>query len=421
MKQKRKFSGNFKLVLASKIISILGGNVLGFAMILFLVQFTQSAALLGVMSALTLVPSIILTPLGGVIADRINKKWMIVLFDFLKGIGSFILLGLLLTQSYTFWNITALRIAMMAVTVLAGPVFVATLPKIVEEEALVEANGMFQAIGALGLIGGSIVGGVLFGIVGIYHITLFSGILFMLSAIVDLFIQIPHEKLEKVGNLWKTTRTDLAESVHFLKHEKPLIFKLAFLVSFISLLFPPIFNVGLPFIVTLIFEQPPTLTFGIAALGMLLGGILAGSFKKWLGIEHLSKWVFAVGATAIPLALSFLSGFVGHPLAFWLFNFSLFAVLFLFALLNALFGAFIQKEVPERILGKVDSLLTLISNLSSPLGVLAMGFFIETIHLPILFLGIAILTWVIAILCGRLLKKPGTHVFGNAEWAPTAD
>ena len=401
----RKFDWNFKLLLISKVISVIGGNILGFAMILFLVEFTQSAALLGVMSALSAIPALLVAPFAGVLADRLNKKNLILLFDFLKALCCFGLLALLTTGSYTFWNITWVRVATMTVTVLAMPVFTATVPRIVKEDHLVEANGMIGAIGALGLIGGSIIGGVLFGVLGIVRIALFAGILNLLSAIIDLFLKIPHQKQERTGSLWQTVVGDLGEGVQFLRYEKPHLFKFNMATAVLTLLLPPVFTIGLPFIVSVVFQRPVTLSFAIAALGMLLGGVLAGNFKKWLDIRYYSLWVAAMGIATVPLGISFMPGIVERPLAFHLFNFSLFALLFILSLMNALFAAYLQKEVPEHLLGKVDSLLVLIERLASPIGILGVGFFIESVELPLFFLATALIIWLSALSCQRIQRK----------------
>ena len=411
--ERKKFDLNFRLVIISKIISVVGGNVLGFAMILFLVDFTGSAALLGIISAVSQIPTVILTPFSGMIADRMDKKKLIIMFDVMTALTNFYFLWLLVTGSYTILNITILRMAKISINVFAGTVFNAAVPRIVDEEQLVAANGALQSIAAIGLIGGSVIGGILFGVVDLQVIALGSGIVFLISASISTFIRIPYVKQKIVGGMLQTVKADMSESFKFLKNEKPIIFKLALVSATITFLFPPIFNIGLPFIVDVIFEQPVTLSFGIAAIGMLAGGILAGRLTKYLAIKHFAKWVVGIGATGILLALAFTTILPNLSVSFWLFNFTLALLLFIFALLNSGMGAFMQKEVPEQILGKVNSLLGMMSLIAGPLGILAVGFFIETIDLPLFFLGITAVTWVLAAICSRVLKNYLKHVKGE--------
>ena len=401
----KKFDFNFRLVLISKTISVVGGNILGFAMILFLVDFTQSAALLGMISAVSQIPTILVTPFAGMLADRLDKKKLIVFFDVLTALSNFFFLWLLVTQSYTILNITLLRMVKISINVFAGTVFNAAVPRIVEEEQLVGANGALQSIVAIGLIGGSVIGGILFGVIGIQTIAFASGVLFLVSASISLLIKIPHVKMKVVGGMLQTVKSDMSESFKFLKNEKPIIFKLALTASAVTFLFPPIFMIGLPFIVGVIFGQEVTLSFAIAAIGMLAGGILARKLTEYLAIKHYAKWIGAIGGTGVLLALTFSPFLPEQSIAFWVFNITLALLLFIFALMNSGFGAFIQKEVPEHLLGKVNSLLGMISLLAGPLGMMAVGFFIETTPLPLFFLSVTAITWIVAVICSRILKK----------------
>jgi len=400
-----KFDLNFKLLVVSKMVSVVGGNILGFAMILFLVDLTGSAAVLGITFAVSQLPTIVTTPFAGVLADRLNKKKLIVLFDVITAVTNFYFLWLLVTGSYSVFNITVLRMVKMSIATFAQTVFNAAVPRIVEEEQLVGANGILQAIAAIGLIGGSVVGGILFGVITIEIIAFASGILFLTSAAISLKIKIPYVRRGLGDGIVTTVKNDMVESFIFLRKEKPIVFQLALVSSANAFLFPPIFMVGLPFLVGVIFDQEVTLSFGIAAIGMLVGGILAGRLRSVLAIKHLPKWVGGIGMTSVLLALSF-SPLIPHVgLAFWVFNLALSLLLLIFSLTNSSLGAFTQQQVPEHLLGKVNALLGMISLIAGPIGMLTVGFLIENLSLPLFFLGVTTLTWIIATICGIMLRN----------------
>ena len=393
---KKKFDTNFRLILTSKTISIFGGNILGFAKILFLVNLTGSAATLGIISAISQVPTLFLTPFAGMIADRLDKKKLIVFFDVLTAITNFYFLWLLLTQNYTILNITILRMIKISIMVFARTVFNAAVPRVVEEDQLISANGALQSIGAVGFIGGSVVGGILFDVIGIQMISFASGTLFLISAGLSMLIKIPRVKMEEVGGMLETAKRDMAESYMFLKNEKPALFKITLVNSVITFLLPPIFTVGLPFFVYVIFGQPVTLSFGIAAIGMLAGGISARYLDKYLEIQYFARLVGILGGTGLFLILPFLPFLSEQLTAFWIFNFALAALLFVFALTNSSLGAFIQKEIPEHLLGKATALFDMIALIAQPLGLLAVGFLIEVVELPLFFLGTTVIIWIAA-------------------------
>lgn len=73
MKQKL-FSKDFTLVIIGQIISLFGNAAVRFALPLYLLNYTGSSALYGTVTACAFVPAILLSPVGGMIADRVNKK-----------------------------------------------------------------------------------------------------------------------------------------------------------------------------------------------------------------------------------------------------------------------------------------------------------------------------------------------------------
>ena len=74
------------MVLIGQIISLFGNTILRFALPLYLLNKTGSASLFGVVSACAFIPMILITPIGGIIADRVNKRNIMVILDFFTAI-----------------------------------------------------------------------------------------------------------------------------------------------------------------------------------------------------------------------------------------------------------------------------------------------------------------------------------------------
>ena len=81
MKQ-QVFSRDFTLVVIGQIISLFGNAILHFALPLYLLRETGSSALFGVVTAFSFLPMVILSPVGGAVADRVNKRSMMAGLDF---------------------------------------------------------------------------------------------------------------------------------------------------------------------------------------------------------------------------------------------------------------------------------------------------------------------------------------------------
>lgn len=81
MKQ-QVFSRDFPLVVIGQIISMFGNAILHFALPLYLLRETGSSALFGAVTACSFLPMVILSPIGGAVADRVNKRSMMAGLDF---------------------------------------------------------------------------------------------------------------------------------------------------------------------------------------------------------------------------------------------------------------------------------------------------------------------------------------------------
>ena len=80
--EQKLFSKDFTLVVIGQIISLFGNATIRFALPLYLLNQTGSSALFGTVTACAFLPAILLTPVGGIIADRVNKRNIMVILDF---------------------------------------------------------------------------------------------------------------------------------------------------------------------------------------------------------------------------------------------------------------------------------------------------------------------------------------------------
>ena len=91
MKQKL-FSKDFTLVVIGQIISLFGNAALRFALPLYLLNKTGSSALYGAVTACAFLPMVLLSPVGGIVADRVNKRNIMVALDFLTALPCLLLI-----------------------------------------------------------------------------------------------------------------------------------------------------------------------------------------------------------------------------------------------------------------------------------------------------------------------------------------
>ena len=420
----KKFDINFKLVLVSQIISLIGGNVLRFALLLFILDLSGSAGTFGLVMAISQIPVFLFAIPGGIIADRMNKKKLIVFFDGIKTVICLALVVIFLTGTYSVANLTFFIAIFMAIVTLFAPILTTATPAIVEEEVLVEANGAIQSINAMSELLSFVLGGILIATIGMVNIVILAGVAFLISTVIDLFIKIAHEKQNAQYGVVKTALLDMKESLKYATKKNPFVIKLAVFMGFFSFLVMPIVTVALPYIVRIQFEASDTM-FGVSqavtALGMLLGGILSGKLKKWLQVKYFAQFTLIVSVLCLFLAVTVYTPlFASLTLPFWLFNIALMFVMVFMTFGTIIAMSYFQEEVPIKYLGKTIALVITILNIATPLSQYAFGLMMEILAdtTSLLFIAIAMLMMVLAAV-GRKLFSGGVSV-KQKKWSKVA-
>lgn len=128
-----------------------------------------SASLFGVISACSFIPMILLCPIGGIIADRVNKRNMMVLLDFSTALLTFIL-TLLLGKVDLILLLLVIMIFLYGIQGAYQPAVQASIPALVDSETILPANAIINLISSLSGLLGPVLGGILYAAYGLMPI-----------------------------------------------------------------------------------------------------------------------------------------------------------------------------------------------------------------------------------------------------------
>lgn len=252
MKQKTKlFRRDFTLVVIGQIISLFGNAILRFALPLYLLKETGSSALFGVVTACSFAPMVILSMIGGVLADRINKRNIMVVLDFCTA-------ALITIFYFSLGEIPTVPLFIIALMLLYGisgtyqPAVQASIPLLVTSDKLMAGNAVINQVNTLSGLLGPALGGIMFSAWGISPILILSIICFTISATMEVFIHIPYQKRPRETSVFTVAKEDLKESYRFVRTEKPIFFSVVFLVSIFNLVLSAVMIVGTPILIRLI-------------------------------------------------------------------------------------------------------------------------------------------------------------------------
>lgn len=367
------YSRDFVLVVIGQIISLFGNAVIRFAMPLYLLNLTGSSALFGTVMAFAFIPAIILSPVGGLIADRVNKRNIMVALDFFTSL-------LLLIFSFLLGEVNPvvlIAVTMMILYGIAGayePAVQASLPVLVGRDYLLRANAIINTIGSFSALLGPVLGGLLYSAYGLIPVLWLCIGCFFLSAVMELFIHIPYKKQSFGGRLWKGVASDFSESLNFIRKRKPVIGQVIFMVCAINLFMSSMLSVGLPYVVTEVLDFPDvlanrlySLSEGAVAGGGLAGGILAGVFAERLKFEQGGNLIIGCTVCLFPMAIALIIPVTEMTVYLVLLVCHTFLMIF-----SSVFSieciAFVQQETPQNMVGKVISVVFTISMCAQPLG-----------------------------------------------------
>ena len=393
---------NFIIIVIGQIISLFGNAIQRFSMSLYLLEFTGSTAAFANILAISTIPYILFAPIAGRLSDKINRKKIMVYLDLFCSI----LIGiyaLILLRERDSELIVAIVMFMLSVCyTLYGPAVVSSIPQIVEEDKLTSANGIINQVGSVVNFLGPILAGVLYGLVGIKLIVIINAISFLVSAIMELFLDIPDvvktdEDTDKGKVLSidfiKKSFIDMGHSFVYLKKEKKIILGIIASYALCNIFLVPILSIVAPYFINILLALPSQVygvVEGICVLGMILGGFWISIKPKMFSMKkvHYTYIPMIVGVTLMA-TLGFIR--LNNYVLAGLFGVSGMAIMLSLSLSNVLTLTFIQKEVPSDMLGRVSAFSTAVATISVAPGQLLFGQVIDMgIHIGVILIITAI-------------------------------
>jgi MFS family permease len=406
MKKEKALGKDFTLMVAGQIVSLFGNAILRFSLPLYLLRATGSSALFGIVTACSFLPMVVLSLLGGVLADRVNKRNIMVGLDFATAAivaSCYFLIGKLPI-------VPLLMVVLMLLYGIAGtyqPAVQASVPVLVEKEKVLTASAIINQVGSLANFIGPILGGMLFGIWGVLLILQISVICFFLSAVMELFLVIPFEKQPKQDCMMDVVKGDLVESSHYIRQEKPIFIRICVIIAGLNMTLSAMLIIGIPVILvdTLrLTDQMLGITQGLLAAGGLVGGLMTILLRKKLIIGNASGLLLLCTTCTCIIGICMIPQ--GHVMLKYVL---LSAMSFLVTIFSTTFSiqmlAMVQTETPKNLVGKVIAGIMAFIMCAQPVGQLVYGILFELLakNVWIVILGTTGLSLLIALYSQKVL------------------
>ncbi|MEZ5558588.1 MAG: MFS transporter [Pseudomonadales bacterium] len=325
-------------------------------------KLSGSAVLLGVLGAAAALPNILMTLAGGVIADRFDKRRILMS----TSLSITLLLGLLAwldgTGQVAVWHVLTVAALVSLITGLDWPVRVSVYPQLVEREAFMSAVALNSFIWQATRMAIPALGGLLIAVTDTWVLFALGSLGFftMFSVITSIPVR-PSEPAS--GSAWQQVR----EGIGYIWHQQ--LFRYLILLTFVSMLFAQSYVQIMPVFSAMMNAGETGYGYLLSAggVGSVVGTLLLGSVHDYprLGVMMLSGSALSSAAIMLFAALSGAGWF--YPALVVVFCASACASVFMISSMTVL-----QLSVPDRLRGRVMGIHSMGFSLM-PLGGLILG------------------------------------------------
>ncbi len=357
------------MVVIGQIISLFGNAILRFSLPLYLLRETDSSSLFGVVTACAFIPMVIFSLFGGVIADRKNKRNIMVALDFTTA-------TVILIFSFALGKVLLVPLMIAVLMILYGisgiyqPAVQASIPVITEKQFLMQGNAVINMVSTLAGLLGPIIGGVLFGAFGIMPILFISISCFAFSAVMEVFIHIPFEKNTDGKSVFGAVGSDLSDSFKFIKYEKPIFLSILEILALFNLILTAMMLVGIPVIVVQILGMSDTalgITQGAMGLGGLAGGIITGAAAEKIRPKNGYIFLIICSLAAFVMGISVFEA-VPKNIGYFIITAISFSAMCASTMFSVSMMTAAQQQTPPNLLGKIMAVIIAVSSCSQPVG-----------------------------------------------------
>lgn len=379
---------NFMLLWLAQTISKLGTRLYDIALMWYIYQKTGSSFALGLSVLCFTVPSVLVAPLAGVFADRLDKKKIIINTDLLNGVIMIVFSYFIFVNNYPLYIQYIFIILSTIVSSVFDPAISSAVPVIVEEKDLKDANTLNQTTSQIINILGPVLSGILIAFMNMWLLFFINGVSFLICAFTESFITIPKIYSEKSS---KKISSQFKEGLTYVIKDKFLFyliltggiiinFFLAPLSIYETILANKIFNVG---------STGYGMMNSAISVGALIGGLLI------MANVFTDKYKMAVAGLClegIPVAiLGFIPNYYVALLSEAFLGFGI-------AMASVGISTLYQTLIPKDKMGRVMALTGSLATVTVPIGTLAGSAIIQCMPLSIVLIISGIFIFISAIL-----------------------
>lgn len=377
----------FRLYFIGQTISISGTWMQTVAQGWLVFHLTQSELWLGLVACAAGLPSLLLSPIAGVIIEHVPRRTLLLITQSVQMILAFILAYLTFTNTVAVWHIMLLAFLLGVSNALDAPTRQAIVVDLVGREHLASGIAMNSMIFNISRVIGPVVAGIVLTQIGPSWCFLLNGLSFVAVIYMLWIIHIDNAPVVSAGT---SPITQLKEGLLYVRQHNTIAPLLLLAVA--AALFTNNLQTLLPAFSDLILHSPAD-AYSAITIAIGIGAVISSLVLGFLGRRYGRGRVVAVMAVLVSVSALF---FGLTTTVVWSFIFGViygFSIILEFVLVNTL----IQNEVPDAFRGRVMSLYTISWFGIAPFGALLMGAIANVIGTPAAIILAAVLGGIMSV------------------------
>lgn len=367
----------FTLIWFGQLVYLIGTWMTGFGLDIRVFQQTGSATQFALLTLTVTVPSILISPLAGILVDRWNRRWTMIMAQFFTGICTLSLFALLTIGQLELWHIYLRNILISIFGAFYSPAYKASITSLVPQEDLARASGMVQLALGIQQIVSPLIAGVLLELVDIRGILLINLATLAVALVPLLLVRFgevsqPADEDTQLFSLWQ----EITYGWTYLKGRPGLpsflilVTIYQFLVGSVSVLFYPL---------ALCLTTPASMgrIAFLGGIGMVVGSLvmsiwnnswknLIGSILIAMSLSGVSIAIAGLRPSIVEIAIATLLFFLSAPF------------------INASVQVVFQKKVADQVQGRVFALTGAISGAAVPLAAIIAAPLADNVFEPLM-------------------------------------
>ena len=362
---------NFYKLWLGELISNIGSGMTAFALSVYIYEKTGSVSYVSLITLLSFMPSIILSPIGGLLADRYDRRLLMIIGDLFSGLG----------LVYILWNIQAGENSIVPIfvgitfssifTSLLEPSYRATLTDILEEENYAKASGLIQVAGSAKYLISPVIAGMILSVADIRVILLLDILTFITTCLMIFLVR--KSMNSETQNYKKDSFKGLLEGLFIIKENRGvyflviIMFFVCFFMGFIQILIRPM-------ILALSSVKTAGIMESLCAVGLLIGSL-------WIGIAGIKKNYSKILAVASFFCGIFMS-MTGVNKNLAIIGISTFLFFSTLPFMNSCADVLVRVSVPNELQGRVWGLISLITQMGTVAAYIISGIMADYVFEP---------------------------------------